>query len=124
MGLWWTHLANASVAVFHGSLEQFSAWAASPAGLECLVAWLKRMPELGEDTPLEMRTLDFAGQKTYYATNQLFYTKQAVYLIVWSVTDKASIEEKVLSWLMANAACKNAGWCLVATWHVTQAVTL
>ena len=49
MGLWWTHLANASVAVFHGSLEQFSAWAAAPAGLECLVAWLKRMPALGED---------------------------------------------------------------------------
>ena len=49
VGLWWTHLANASVAVFHGSLEQFSAWAAAPAGLECLVAWLKRMPELGED---------------------------------------------------------------------------
>eukprot|EP00964_Phaeocystis_antarctica_P028867 scaffold16264_cov56-Phaeocystis_antarctica.AAC.1 len=49
VGLWWTHLANASVAVFHGSLEQFSAWAAATEGLECLVAWLKRMPELGED---------------------------------------------------------------------------
>ena len=28
---------------------QFSFWAATTEGLECLVAWLKRIPELGED---------------------------------------------------------------------------
>ena len=49
VGLWWKHLANASVATFHGSLEQFSAWAADAEGLECLIAWLKRTPEQGED---------------------------------------------------------------------------
>ena len=52
MGLWWKHLANASVATFRGSLEQFSAWAAATEGLECLIAWLTRMPELGEDLVL------------------------------------------------------------------------
>ena len=49
VGLWWKHLANASVATFHGSLEQFSAWAADTEGLECLIAWIKKIPELGED---------------------------------------------------------------------------
>jgi len=96
VGLWWTHLANASVAVFHGSLEQFSAWAAATEGLECLVVWLKRMPELGEDLLLLqlLELLEYADLSPLALLPELTEAVRA--LKAYSDKDVAETAERVV----------------------------
>ena len=104
VGLWWTHLANASVAVFHGSLEQFSAWAAAPEGLECLVAWLKRMPELGEDLLLLqlLELLEYADLPPSTLLPELTEAVRA--LMAYSDRDVAETAERVMTLLEEQRA--------------------
>ena len=96
VGLWWTHLANASVATFRGSLEQFSAWAAATEGLECLVAWLKRMPELGEDLLLLqlLELLEYADLPPSTLLPEL--TEAVRTLTAYSDRDVAETAERVM----------------------------
>ena len=104
VGLWWTHLANASVAVFHGSLEQFSAWAAATEGLECLVVWLKRMPELGEDLLLLqlLELLEYADLPPSTLLPELTEAVRA--LITYSDRDVAETAERVMLLLEEQSA--------------------
>jgi hypothetical protein len=49
VGMWWSHLANASVSTFEASLSHFSAWASDEHGLDSFIAWLPKTMECGED---------------------------------------------------------------------------
>jgi hypothetical protein len=104
VGLWWKHLANASVATFRGSLEQFSAWAAANEGLECLVAWLKRMPELGEDLLLLqlLELLEYADLPPSTLLPELTEAVRA--LITYSDRDVAETAERVMLLLEEQSA--------------------
>ena len=52
VGLWWKHLAGASLSDFSESLSHFATWASSEHGLECVLSWLERAQKLKEDVVL------------------------------------------------------------------------
>ena len=74
--------------------ERFLPGRSATHGIE--LGWLQ-LQHPSEPTTITLRTWDFGGQELYQATQQLFMTPQAVYLLVWDA--RRGDAERVGAWL-------------------------